>query len=636
MFFLNNNYLYSYYNMENMEKIEIFIQDLINNFNKFIGFKGFKGFKEGLDEKKYDFITVREPTIGVINQQTNQLETHKIEQGYTSVYLPIENKEDFNRIQLTNNLYIYNININNYELFKIAQKITVIEDGFFWLVLDKPLNNMVQSGSKVYVNESPPPRYEYLKLLNDLKDTKDQGLVYASKAKTFANNAETYASTGKTYITQAEEASSKANQYASTAGTYITQANDAAKKAEGYATNVLDTVTNVGNYSKQAKEFAKTAEANATNAGTYATNAQASSTNAETNARNSETNARKIETSSIKASAAATKAEAYSTEAGISSKQALDYATKADQANKNTQKDILSAQSLTSPAQNIDRTIEGFIDSSSRATEILNNPTKFSEFTELVRTHILARADNTKQARLLQASELLTQKDTIASNIIMDYLYKNEKGTNVNKVYDRITEQNDDKMRKIEINTYYNKAYQEYFNILKVIILVCIIIVPIIIANKNNLVPDIVTMFLIVAIIVVTMIFIFYKFSDIYMRDTADFDKMKIPYDRDAGALIKEGSIINKKNLLTSLTLTCIGEDCCDGSMVYDFAKNRCIATENFGNFFDKKINETFTTLVEPMSNNVFKKQYLVSNTLNCSSKDSFYSNECKNDIRFN
>ena len=632
MFFLNNNYLYSYYNIENMEnieKIEIFIQDLINNFNKFIGFKG---FKEGLDEKKYDFITVREPIY------STPTETKKDEKIFNSGMLPIENRENYNKLNKDDNLYIYNKNSNNYELFKIQGKMELQENtGYFFLILDKLLNNMVQAGSKVYIHERPPDGYEYLNLVNELKDARDKGLVYASEAKDSATNAETYASTSKTHITKAEEASSKANQYASTAGTYITQAKEASTKAEEYAKSVLESTTNVGNYSKQAKEFAKTAEANATNAGTYATNAQDSSTNAETNARNAETNARKIETSYAKASAAATKAEASSTEADLSSKQALDYATKADQANKNTQKDILSAQSLTSPAQNLD-SIEGFIDSSSRATEILNNPTKFSEFTELVRTHILARADNTKQARLLQASELLTQKDTIASNIIMDYLYKNEKGTNVNKVYDRITEQNDDKMRKIDINTYYNKAYQEYFNILKVIILVCIIIVPIIIANKNNLVPDIVTMFLIVAIIVVTMIFIFYKFSDIYMRDTADFDKMKIPYDREGETLQKEGTIKKKKNLLTSLTLTCIGEDCCDGSMVYDFAKNRCIATENFGNFFDKKINErtTTTTLVEPMSNIVFNKQYLVSNSLNCSDKDNFYSNECKNDIRFN
>ena len=227
-------------------------------------------------------------------------------------------------------------------------------------------------------------------------------------------------------------------------------------------------------------------------------------------------------------------------------------------------------------------------------------------------------------------SEFIIKKDNIFNNVLTDYMLNNEKQANIENVYNKLNQKNDDKMRKIEINTYYNKAYQEYFNVLKVIILVCIIIVPIIIANKNLMIPDSITMFLIVAIIVVTIIYIFYKFSDIYMRDSADFDKMKIPYDRDASALQKQGLITKKKNLLTSLTLTCIGEDCCDGSMVYDYAKNKCIATENFGNYFDKKINEIKTTIVEPMNNDI-NKQYLVANSLNCSDKDKFQSSACNN-----
>ena len=227
----------------------------------------------------------------------------------------------------------------------------------------------------------------------------------------------------------------------------------------------------------------------------------------------------------------------------------------------------------------------------------------------------------------------------------MDYLYKNEKGTNVHKIYDRIDQLNDDKARKIEINTYYNKAYKEYINILKVIILVCIIIVPIIIANKNNMIPNSVTMFLVVAIIFLTVIFIIYKFSDIYMRDNKNFDKMRIPYDREAALLEKQGAITKKKNPLTSLTLTCIGQDCCDGSMVYDFAKNKCILSENFGGYFEtmNNLNNGKTSYVEALDGTINEnfancnvKQNLVANSLNCSEKDKFYSNDCSRKIQFN
>jgi hypothetical protein len=85
------------------------------------------------------------------------------------------------------------------------------------------------------------------------------------------------------------------------------------------------------------------------------------------------------------------------------------------------------------------------------------------------------------------------------------------------------------------------------------------------------------------------------------MRDNIDFDKTRIPYDRNAAQLEKEGKLIRKRNPLTSLTLTCIGQDCCDGSMVYDYAKNKCLMTENFNNFFEGHQNHEYANnIVEP------------------------------------
>ena len=71
------------------------------------------------------------------------------------------------------------------------------------------------------------------------------------------------------------------------------------------------------------------------------------------------------------------------------------------------------------------------------------------------------------------------------------------------------------------------------------------------------------------------------------MRDNINYDKIRIPYDRNAAQLEKDGTLIRKKNPLTSLTLTCVGQDCCDDGMLYDYAKNRCLMTENFGNYFE-------------------------------------------------
>ena len=235
--------------------------------------------------------------------------------------------------------------------------------------------------------------------------------------------------------------------------------------------------------------------------------------------------------------------------------------------------------------------------------------------------------------RLLQLSEILTQKDNVANNILMDYIYKNEKGTNIDLVMGEAIQQIDDKKRSIEINTYYNKVYAQYIIILKVIIFSCIIIVPIIIANKNNIIPDIVSKFLIVVIIFLTIIFVFYKIADINMRDNNDFDKIDITQDREALLLAKSNQITNKRNPLTSLNLTCVGEDCCDEGTIYNNITKRCIATdtETFGNFFDNlnAVQSMLPAIVMPHSAETFvndnKMDKIKQTTLSLSGANDFY-----------
>ena len=77
------------------------------------------------------------------------------------------------------------------------------------------------------------------------------------------------------------------------------------------------------------------------------------------------------------------------------------------------------------------------------------------------------------------------------------------------------------------------------------------------------------------------------------MKDPIDFDKIKIPED---GWKRSSSSIGSKRNYKDSpfktFGITCIGDECCDGSMVYDNLRNKCImktqeTQENFHNYFE-------------------------------------------------
>ena len=247
---------------------------------------------------------------------------------------------------------------------------------------------------------------------------------------------------------------------------------------------------------------------------------------------------------------------------------------------------------------------------------------------------ILTKADVYTEPDLVQTeinnavSEFLIKKDNIFTNVLSDYMINNEHGqeSTIKNVYDKLNQSNQNKLRHIDIINYDDKLNKEYLNIILVIIFVCIIIIPIAIANKNSMLPNNITLIILVTLLFLASFYIFYKVIDIYMRDNMDFDKIRIPYDRTATQLEKSGLLTRKKNPLTSLTLTCVGQDCCDGSMVYDYAKNKCLMTENFDNYFEKyqnNNNNTNSSGIEAFG--ACSKDFLVRKSLNFS-----------NDILFN
>ena len=81
------------------------------------------------------------------------------------------------------------------------------------------------------------------------------------------------------------------------------------------------------------------------------------------------------------------------------------------------------------------------------------------------------------------------------------------------------------------------------------------------------------------------------------MRDNRNFDKLRIPYDREAASLQKSGTITRKNNLLSSFARTCIGEDCCPDpsfGMVYDTVKNRCVVKETYADYNNGSVSGVY------------------------------------------
>ena len=201
------------------------------------------------------------------------------------------------------------------------------------------------------------------------------------------------------------------------------------------------------------------------------------------------------------------------------------------------------------------------------------------------RTNLENSINNIKR---YQDGEFLAQRDTIMNNVLMDYMINNKEGSNIERVYGKLNQEKNDKLRKTKIAAYYTKSFKEYIYLLKIVIFLIVLMIPILIFNRLEILDKSLTLLLVVTIITLGFLYISYRLYILYMRDSKDFDKFKIPFTRTEAANLKsKGSRYSKDSPLKSFGITCIGEECCDASMVYDKLRDKCVATENFGNYFE-------------------------------------------------
>jgi hypothetical protein len=240
--------------------------------------------------------------------------------------------------------------------------------------------------------------------------------------------------------------------------------------------------------------------------------------------------------------------------------------------------------------------IEGNTPMGGPQREEYTNP---SDFIDIIRNILSNDVDTiSKQKQELQTNinyikrfqdgEFLAQRDTIMNNVLMDYMINNKEGSNIEQVYEKLNQEKNDKLRKTKIAAYYTKSFKEYIYLLKIVIFSIVLMIPILIFNRLEILDKSLTLILVVTIITLGFLYLSYRLYILYMRDSKDFDKFKIPFTRTEAANLKsKGSRYSKDSPLKSLGITCIGEECCDASMVYDKLRDKCVATENFGNYFE-------------------------------------------------
>lgn len=158
--------------------------------------------------------------------------------------------------------------------------------------------------------------------------------------------------------------------------------------------------------------------------------------------------------------------------------------------------------------------------------------------------------------------------------------------------FNAIQDQKNDKLRLVQINTYYGKRYNAQASIMRTIVYTCVIIfVLLLLRNKLGILPSNVFIVLVGLVLTIAIIMVVYKMIDISNRDNMNFDEYNWKFDKNTAPMN-----INKDPSARApwtLGMTCIGAQCCDSNNEYDSEKNICVPKTKK----DKKDSETYTGL---------------------------------------
>jgi hypothetical protein len=144
--------------------------------------------------------------------------------------------------------------------------------------------------------------------------------------------------------------------------------------------------------------------------------------------------------------------------------------------------------------------------------------------------------------------------------------------------------QKNNKIRLVEINTYYGKQYDAHKEIMQIVAIICIpVLILSVLANKGILPPRLNTL-LIGIISIIGLFIIGAKIIDLSNRDNMNFDEYDWYFNKDEAPTTstEEDTNTSGSDPWETPTYTCSGAECCYENSTYDEIQNKCIPNAQY------------------------------------------------------
>ena len=177
---------------------------------------------------------------------------------------------------------------------------------------------------------------------------------------------------------------------------------------------------------------------------------------------------------------------------------------------------------------------------------------------------------NTYFESALNTSVDTLKEQVIAIGIVEDELNRAKKRLQI------LEEERNNKIRLVEINSYYGDKYAEHSKLMKIIIFTLIPIIVLTFLNNKSILPSTIYYILIVIISIIGAYFFWKNYSSIIMRDNMNYQEYNWGYNLNS--LPSGSSTSTDPWASTNVNLgTCLGDSCCSDGLVYDNTVNQCV-----------------------------------------------------------
>ena len=199
---------------------------------------------------------------------------------------------------------------------------------------------------------------------------------------------------------------------------------------------------------------------------------------------------------------------------------------------------------------------------------------------EVLRTNLLASANNVNLVQAHATDATRTEAESIAFIVKFTEIEL----ANARERLDAAQIANAGKKRMIEMNTYYGKRFMAQAGVMKIFIYMCIPVLILAVLANAGLLPNYIAGFIIIAIIVTGIIYIYAAVDDINRRDKMNFDEYTWEFDPS-----RVGTIVNPNygtdgkgsNGNVNLNVGCFNGNCCGTNTQWDSTARACVPKPN-------------------------------------------------------